>query len=245
MKKNQLTLLLFCSILSPFTYAQTVYSDQYQRIQSVEFVEVIENENGEEVEVKIGHQKMDGALEAMIRASKPIKSDLSGVIMATRELIALGKEVYEIIKAGRPVTNVASEPIEVLPKDDSGEVVAAFDLTDWKKPIAKKYRVKTQNYLGMSPATFEFMIIFTYGGKLDGKGAYITGAQIKPTLVDVKWGYELNANFKVQTIMNQGKKDNPIAAAVLMIDYKISTVLQERSSSKMFHINGLGAMSAY
>lgn len=227
--------------------AEDVYSEQFQTIQSVELVEVIEDANGEQIEITVMSHPISNLSEIFSNKAVPATTaSVSGVIMATQKLIALGKEVYKIVEAGKPNVEMVSEPIHILPKaDKDGNAVTAIDLEGWKQPYARKYRVNTKNYLGMQPASFEFIMIFSYGGSLEGNGQYITGAQIKPTGVNVKWGYSLDASFKVQSIMNAGSKQNPVAAAVLEIDYKISTILQEYSASKLFYINGTGAVQAY
>jgi hypothetical protein len=226
-------------------YAQNVYSEQFQTVQSVEVVEVIEADNGDEIETIVDERNATFFSSLKPALSNKSNPTIPGALAATKEFIALGKQVYKIIEAGRPVVSSKSEPVQILPNDKSGELVDAFSLSDWSEPVVKKYRIRAKNYLGMSPATFEFILIFTPGGRFEGKGYYITGAQIKPTKMDVKWGYTLNAEFKVQSIMNAGSSKNPIAAAVLAIDYTISTVLQENTASRLFYINGLGKVKAY
>lgn len=238
-------LSVFLLLLSLPSQAENVYSDQFQRIQEVEFYELIESEDGIENEVQIGKQKVPTLLNSLSKSQGLVKVNATGIIMMTRELIALGREIYQIIEAGKPVVTVNTEPVEVLPRDKDGQTITAFELSGWKKPLVKKYRVKTKNYLGMAPASFDFMLIYSYGGQLEGKGAYITGAQVKPTAVNIKWGYSLDVDFKVQSILNQGTAGEPIAGAVLMLDYKISTVLQESRNNKTFYINGLGETESY
>lgn len=246
MKLSIITLLpVYLLLLSSSAMAENVYSDQFQRIQEVEFFELKESDEGEEIEVKIGSQKVPSLFHSLAKNQGQVKVNATGIIMMTRELIALGKEIYQIIKAGKPVVTVNTEPVEVLPRTEDGQTITAFELSGWKKPLVKKYRVKTKNYLGMAPASFDFMLIYSYGGAHEGKGAYITGAQVKPTAINVKWGYSLDVDFKVQSILNQGTAGNPIAGAVLMLDYKISTVLQESRNNKTFFINGLGETEAY
>src|SRR5690606_3620304 len=104
--------------------------------------------------------------------------------------------------------------------------------------------VEAKNYLGMTPVTFEFTVIFSYGGKYDGKGAYINGAQILATKADVSWGYTLDASFSVQQITNQGTSDAPVAAAVLSMKYRISNVLKDSTENALFFINGNGVAQA-
>ncbi len=239
---KKLFLIVLC-VAALNASAENVYSDQFQTIQKVELLELSLDENGQEVERVVESKKLPSELEVLM--ARPAQKNLSGVIMATKQLIALGKEIYKIVEAGKPVVTVVSEPVQILPRDEKGNTVEAMELAGWKAPRVKKYRVRTKNYLGMSPASFDFMLIYSYGGSYRGQGAYITGAQIKPTAVNVKWGYSLDAAFKVQSIMNQGTEEAPIAGAVLMIDYRIKTVLQDRSNSSTYFINGLGETTAY
>ncbi|MCO4756271.1 MAG: hypothetical protein KC478_17450 [Bacteriovoracaceae bacterium] len=249
MGKQFLGLLTLTLTLNTFASAE-YYDDQYQEIQSVELYEVSETENGEQVEVLVDNQKLPSGVEIaqaeINRAFDKRAQNLSDVIMTTKNLIAIGKEIYKIIDAGKPVVNIdESKAMSVLPRDEKGMPVDSFRLSGWSMPKAKKYKVIAKNYLGMSPVSFEFMMIYTYGGNMDGKGKYLTGTQIKPTSVDVSWAYELNATFSVQSIVNQGTSEDPIAGAVLMIDYSIKTVLKESRNSKTFFVNGLGQNKAF
>lgn len=217
-----------------------------EMIEGFELVQVVETPGGMEYEVPLGNQKRPEFLNNTATPPTPnMVGDIKDILMITKDLIALGKEIYKIIDAGKPVVTVDSQPVEILPRDEDGALIDAFQLENWQSPVSVKYRVRAKNYLGMSPLVFEFMLIFTYGGSHNGRGAYITGAQIKPTNLDVLWGYDFNAAFKVQTIMNQGSSESPIAAAVLALDYRVNTVFQDRQQSKMFFINGLGKVTAY
>lgn len=236
-------LLLTAVLTSSNLYASDVYSDEFQTISSVEMVEVVEDALGNEVEVKLPvneFKQIEGSV------TKSNQKGVGEVLMVARELIAFGKEVYKIIEAGKPVVRIGqTTPVSVLPKNEHGTSIDAFDLENWKMPKSKKYRVVAKNGFGMKTITFDFMLLFTYGGSYNGKGAYITGAEVASTDVSVAWGYTLDADFKVQSIVNQGTRENPVAAAVLQIDYKMSTVLKESRSSKKFMINGLGQTRSY
>lgn len=236
---------LFTSLLTLNAFAVDVYSDVYNTIDSVEMVEVHEDVFGNEITKKVDAGSL--VLPANVKIASNNKSGGVGqYIMAAREIIAFGKEIYKIIEAGKPVVNVGeSVPLSILPKDEKGEMVDAFMLENWKMPKSQKYRVIAKNGFGMNTISFDFMLIYTYGGKYNGKGAYITGAEVSPTKVDVAWGYNLDANMKVKSIFNQGSSESPVAAAVLEINYTIKTVLKESRSSKKFLVNGLGQSRAY
>jgi len=245
--KTKICLIAMAIGLNSFASAE-YYEDQYQTIQKVEMYEVVEKEDGTQNETLVQSQKLPSEIEmafGQVNRSHD-KSRVGDVIMTTRNLIAIGKEIYKIIEAGKPVINVGeSKSLSVLPKDEKGIPVDSFRLSNWSMPKAKKYKVLAKNYLGMSPVSFEFMLIYTYGGSLDGKGKYLTGTQIKTTSVEVSWGYELDASFSVQTIVNQGTEEDPIAGAVLSINYNIKTVMKESRNSKTFFVNGVGQTKAF
>ena len=237
--KILLTVALLSSVLN-YATAEDVYSDQFQTIKSYELTEITKEEDGSEKETILFTKKAPEFAEQFNKRESTVNTNVAGVIMVTKELLALGKEIYEIVEAGKPVVEMNSEPIRILPRTDAGSEIEPMDLQGWRNPIVKKYRYTAKNYLNIEPVVIEFMLIFNYGGSLNGAGKYIAGAQIKPTYVDVKWGYELNATYKVQSIMNQGSAKNPVAAAVLMFDFNHKTVLQERTVNTSFFINGKG-----
>lgn len=236
--KILLTVALVSSVVTS-ARAQDVYSDQFQTIKSYELTEITTDVDGSEKETVVFTKEAPDFSEQFNKGDNAI-SNVAGVIMVTKELLALGKEIYAIVEAGKPVVTMESEAIQILPRTEAGTDISPMDLQGWKMPVVKKYRYAAKNYMNMEPVVIEFMLIFNYGGSLNGSGRYISGAQIKPTYVDVKWGYLLDATYKVQSIMNQGNSKNPVAAAVLMFDFNHKTVLQDRSVNASFFINGKG-----
>ena len=221
-------------------------NEQFYAFQEMNLYESVGiDEQGKE-EFRLVESKPYGNIfNALAKAQGVTKVNIGDVLMRTKNLIALGKEIYTIVEAGKAVVTINSKPIQVLPMNDNAEAISASELDGWSPPKSRKFRVETKNYMGMSPVVFEFMLIFTYGGSLEGQGLYITGAQIKPVFVDVKWGFKFDASFKVQTIVNEGSYEQPIAGAVLMLDTKIETILQERQMNQTFYINGQGLINAH
>lgn len=240
----QLVTTFIMTLLTLNSYAVNVYSDEYNTIESVEIFEVSEDALGYEVTKRVEENNFLAPVHSQVKSIN--KGGVGEYIMAAREIIAFGKEVYKIIEAGKPVVNVGDAvPLSILPKDEKGQMVDAFMLENWKMPKAQKYRVIATNGFGMKVISFDFMLMYTYGGTFKGKGAYITGAEVSPTQVDVAWGYNLDANMKVKSIFNQGSTASPVAAAVLEINYTIKTVMKESRSTKKFMINGRGQSQAY
>lgn len=173
------------------------------------------------------------------------ESTADGIIKIVDKLIAVGKKVYTIVASGKPQLSMSSNPVSIVPMDDNGKMVAPFMLENWEEPRSKKFRVTIENYMGIDVVDFEFMVIFSYGGSFAGSGKYITSAQVKPTYVDVTWGFTFDVNCSLQSIMNRGTKENPVAGALLMLDYRVVTVIQERVVNKTFFIDGLGNLKVH
>lgn len=228
------------------TYAENVYSEQFQQIYSVETYHVLKNAKGQEQDILVSKSEVPSFVSSLIKEQKVTKVNIGDVLMMTKKLIALGKEIYKIVKDGKPVVTIKdAKPVEILPRGEKDEVIRALDLSNWHIPRSLKYKVVAKNYLGVETISFEYMLIFSYAGQFEGNGKYITGAIIKPTNVKAKWGYDLNASFKVQTIMNEGSDEDPVAAAVLSLGYEIKSIMSTYTEDKTFYINGLGKVINY
>ena len=174
----------------------------------------------------------------------PYQSKFSGdslgqIIMVVDKLIALGKKVWQIIEAGKPVVQTDFTTIHVLPKGDDPEV-AFYKMEGWEAPQVKSYTIRAKNKFKSDVVTFQFHLLYQAGGKLDGKGHYLTGVNITPYNVEVAWGYSLDAKSSLIAISNRGTADNPVAGATLTMVYKIKTMLKEATSSATFHVTGRG-----
>ncbi|MCT4641603.1 MAG: hypothetical protein N4A33_04845 [Bacteriovoracaceae bacterium] len=243
---NKLSLLLALILITSLSFAN---DEQYYSISSYELVEVLEDADGHEVEKSVvisdNKQKIDEILGGKPKVpKKPGQAMTIGeVIKVGSDLVALGKDVYDLVKLGRPVLNVNTTPISIVPMNEQRtEVVAPFDMENWKLPKVKKFRVKANNYLGMEVINFTWKVIFNYGGSYMGKGAFITGAEIKPEEVDLGYGYSMDVTYKLQSMTNVGTKESPMAQAVLEIEMKVETMFKTSLRNFSYVINGAGGI---
>ncbi|MBT7608653.1 MAG: hypothetical protein HN576_02785 [Bacteriovoracaceae bacterium] len=170
---------------------------------------------------------------------------LGQIIMIVDKLLAVGKKIWAIIEAGRPVyTNNFMSGISVLPKTDDPDFTFT-QMENWKAPKAITYRVTYKNGFGMNVIEFDYTTMFQYAGTYDGKGAYLTGVTVKASNVSVSWGFSFDANTKLMNIANRGSSSNPLAGATLQIDYTASSVLRTISTSEAFHLTGKGNISKF
>ena len=166
--------------------------------------------------------------------------NLGQIIMSIDKLIALGTKIWEIVKKGKPVTNLSfAKPVSVLPNGETPQT-AFSQMTGWSAPTTRKYRIEYTNLLGMNVISFDYTVYFQHSGQYQDKGDYITGLTVRASNVAVSWGFEFNASSELETISNRGSRDNPMAAATIRINYQASSVLRDIQSSESFHVSGNG-----
>lgn len=168
-----------------------------------------------------------------------------GQVLAVLDgIIAIGEKVYKIVKAGEPVATTKYAPVSVLPRDSKGDMIEALSLENWNYPKSRKIKIVFENGFGMDVVTFVYTITFSYGGRLDGQGRYLTGVMIVPDEVSLAWGFDFNSEFKVHAITNHGTKADPVAGATLELSYTVQPKLpiQVRHYRTLYHVTGNGML---
>ncbi len=178
--------------------------------------------------------------EAYLDQAGPSRIETAGKVISTaRDLVALGEDIYRLVSHGKPNVTTAFDPISVIPKV-SGAPVDILDTESWSMPTKRTYAITLKNVYSIDVITFRYSIIFSYNGAYNGKGAYITAAQIQPEYVNVLWGFDFSATMKLGGIQNQGTRDNPIAGATLLMQYTASNVINSRTYVDSYFITGRG-----
>lgn len=175
--------------------------------------------------------------------NKDNKMDLGQIIMVTDQLIALGKKIWAIIEAGKPViTTNMSKPISVLPKQDDG-TFAFSDMANWSMPAVKSYRVSYKNGWNSEVIGFTYTVYFQHSGTYNDVGAYITSLNVEASEIYVAWGFKFDATSALVGIANMGSSADPIASATVSIAYKASSWFSEVNTQESFFVTGKGALS--
>lgn len=178
--------------------------------------------------------------DAYLDQAGPTRLETAGKVISTaRDLVALGEDIYRLVSKGKPNVTTAYDPISVIPKVD-GRAVDLLDTEQWSMPSKRSYQLVLKNLYGVAVVTFRYSVIFSYNGSYDGKGKYITAAQIQPDYVNVLWGFDFSATMKLSGIQNQGTRQNPIAAATLRMEYTASNVMNSRTIGDSYFITGRG-----
>jgi|GEM_PF-687861 hypothetical protein len=193
--------------------------DSYARIESVEVTELLDLEVPEKTEKSLGQ-----------------------VIMIVDKLLGLGKKIWPIIEAGKPVLNTTFVPaISVLPKvENEPHDVAFYNMANWQAPRQRSYQVDFKNGWGIKVISFTYNVSYQYGGSYQGSGLYLTGVDVSASNISVSWGFNFNATSNLVSIANRGTEDDPIASATVKIQYEASSVLRNIQSAQSFHVTGAG-----
>lgn len=166
------------------------------------------------------------------------------VIKVARDLVALGEDIYRLVVKGRPSNTTNYAPISVVPKIGN-QPVDLMETENWKMPVKRTYKASWHNLYGVEVVALQYSVFYSYGGSYDGKGRYLTSVQIIPEQVKTLWGYDFTATMKLGGIQNNGTRVNPVAAATILIEYTVSTVVKAENRVDTFHITGTGAFKKY
>lgn len=168
------------------------------------------------------------------------------VIQFSKDLAALGEQVYELVKKGRPVNQTNYAAISVVPKDPTTkEFVSPFDLEGFSMPVERSFTASVTNLSGKEVVRFDYQLVYAYGGSFDGKGKYLTSVMIVPKQIQTSWGWEFNATMKLDAIMNHGSKENPIAGAMVTMKYQMNGWSKSVERNDTIHLTGVGEVKAF
>jgi hypothetical protein len=171
---------------------------------------------------------------------KPDRVEQAGrVIQASRDVVALGEAIYELINKGRPVINTSYEPISIVPRDPmSKEFIDPMDMENFRGPIVKNFRTRIKAFGMQEAVVFEYKVIYSYNGSYDGRGKYLTGVNIIPSRVVAKRGYTVNSSMMMSGMMNYGTRMDPIVGLMITVKYQIGNSGRVMERNDTFTIRG-------
>lgn len=157
-----------------------------------------------------------------------------------QQLITLGKEIWQIVKDGAPVINFTSQSASVIPQ----AALCPFYMSNWNIPQSKTFELKYTNNFGMEMIYFTYKLIYSYGGRFEGKGAYLANVSIHPKDIRLKWGQSFDANVKIAQGINIGSLEEPVAGLEISLDWDIKNPVSELQSNRTYFVDGTGNLLA-
>lgn len=243
MALNSLKVLLAITVLGVGAVKADANSD-YLTIKSYQVEEITHDVLNQEKSSLVYESVYD--LPGMPNKSGQLDSQLDNagkIISTARDLVALGEDVYNLVIKGKPSNKTDYAPISVVPKIN-GQPADILDTEGWKMPTKRTYEITYENLYGMEVVKFRYSIIFSYGGSYNGTGAYLTAAQIIPESVNTLFGYDFTATMKLGGLQNHGTKASPVAGAILLMEYTVSTIIKANLEVASYHITGRGGFKS-
>lgn len=166
--------------------------------------------------------------------SNGVLNPLDVIEVTVDRIINIGKKMWTILDAGRPVVNVTTYTANALPHG----LTCWSDLSGWNIPETKTYKVAYENAFGIDVVTFDYRVTYTAGGSLNGQGKYITNATITPAALNVSWGFELNAQAEVPSVFNRGTNTSPVAGMQMLMKWQVKSVMSQVEQAETFYVGG-------
>lgn len=177
-----------------------------------------------------------------------VKNPIDEIAAQIDGIIAIGKKIWTIIDAGRPVITTSGlvPSISVFPElDTPGKTPGMHQMANWSAPKVVSYRVSYKNYFGGEVVGFTYTVFFQHGGSYKGRGKYITSLKVQASEITASWGFNFDATSELVSIANVGSDEEPVASAILQISYKVKGLLNENRTSQSFYVDGRGAVQAF
>ena len=221
------------SVQTPVGFSSVTDLQNFFAIQQVEVKEVTVNQAHLEEFLHI--EGLSNARPNQLGITD-IVTDIGGSLGSLNKWITLGQKIWDIIVAGKPVANVSTQRIAVLPASQPDWL----QMENWKGPEAKTYEVSAKNLYGMTVMSHSFTIAYNYGGQIDGQGAFLANATVIPSKVSVSWGFTLNSKVEVGQAVNTGTKASPVPGIELQLKWSMDSILKHLEGVESFFVRGSG-----
>lgn len=182
------------------------------------------------------------SMEMDTRVELPVGNPIGEISIMIDSLIAIGKKIWPIVQAGKPVlTNRLIPATSILPHLDNPQGVMN-QMANWSIPKTRSYRISFKNGFGMEVVGFTYTIYFQYNGNLNGVGKYVTNLRVQASEIYAAWGFNFDAVSELVGIANVGSASNPVASGIMQVSYIAKGMLNEARSSQSFYVDGAGNM---
>jgi hypothetical protein len=151
-------------------------------------------------------------------------------------VVNIGKQIWTIVEKNAPKVTTEIQQANAVPAG----LTNWYDLECWQTPQVKAYRATYKNLYGVKVVDFAYQVIYTYGGRVSGKGRYLSQVSIVPTDLSVAWGYTFDAKVKIENVTNAGTQDSPMGAIQLSLNWGVKTVLKYNEVRENYYVRGDG-----
>lgn len=156
--------------------------------------------------------------------------------MGIQQWITVGERVWQLVSNNRPTASVSTHRVSVLP----ASVEDWAQIESWQGPAARTFEVVARNLLGSTVVRNKYTVAWNYGGKFNGKGAYIGNLTMIPTDISVSFGYTLNSRVVVGDAVNIASTNDPVPALNFQVEYSVTNIIKHIQMAESFFVTGKG-----
>lgn len=153
-------------------------------------------------------------------------------------IINIGLKIWKIIVDNKPIVNIKTEYATALPEGVKGWA----SMGGWQPPKGEIYALSAKNGYGATVIKVRYQVLRTYGGSYKGHGKFLTAVTVEPLLVEVAWGYKFTMAAEVpeSSIVNVGTTEDPLAAMMAKLSWRIQTAVKDSSGNALYFLQGDG-----
>ena len=156
--------------------------------------------------------------------------------LGIQQWITIGERIWQLVANSKPSATVTTQRISVLPNEQRDWA----QIESWKGPATRTYEIAAKNGWGSKVVMHRYTIAWNYGGRYNGKGAYIGNLTMIPTAVSVSFGYSLNARVVVGDAVNMASAQEPVPALPIQVESTITNILKHSQGTEAFYVSGNG-----
>ena len=170
-----------------------------------------------------------------------VAGELNEISIIIDSILAIGKKIWPIIEAGRPVINdKLAPPVSIVPHLQDANTGVLYEMENWSIPKSMSVRVSYKNLFGMEVVGFTYTVLFQYNGSYNNVGQYVTGLAVVASDIYTAWGFNFDANSELISIANVGTKYSPVASGNIKVSYKVTGKLNEARTASVIYVDGSG-----
>ena len=165
-----------------------------------------------------------------------LENPLDMLDVVVDKIINIGKKIWAVIEAGKPVVDMKFDVAHALPQG----LYCWADLAGWSIPQSKVYEVAYRNGFDMEVVKFSYRIVYTAGGNYKNAGKYIANATVMPKDVYVAWGFNLDVRTEVPLVFNSGSVESPVGGMQMDVHWKVYNAINYSERAESFYLGGNG-----
>ncbi|MDR3606521.1 MAG: hypothetical protein P4M08_03970 [Oligoflexia bacterium] len=186
----------------------------------------------------------------------PVMNEVAQGVNILNNIIQLGENVLNFIKANEPTQNYQATTVIAVPKavtlpnlqcNAANAATCSPVIVDWSQldcqptPVVKEFDASMNDNSGNKVMDLVFRISLTAGCSYNGAGQYIRDAHFDAVNMNVSgFADKFDATVTVPSVYHVGPDTNPIAAAEMDVAFQNNSIFVSRSGSVNILVTGDG-----